>query len=250
MTEDRYTRVWTEVGRHSGGDAVTVAHVCAATATAVSVDGAGVTVRMSPTLSEVMHATDGIATALEEFQLAFGEGPCMDCFDDGSPAQATDLRSREYAARWPAFTPAALDSGARAVFAIPLQIGTIRLGAMDLYRTRPGPLSRNELADALTFADVVSTLLLDGAAGAFQDPDEAPRWYGPTGNDAVIHQATGMVLVQLGVDAETAFARLRAHAYANARRLGDVARDVVDRRLRFRPDPPISDFQEPSGGAT
>jgi AmiR/NasT family two-component response regulator len=43
--------------------------------------------------------------------------------------------------------------------------------------------------------------------------------------------------VQLGVSAEAAFARLRAYAYANDRRLGDVARDVVDRRLRFNPDP-------------
>jgi len=47
-----------------------------------------------------------------------------------------------------------------------------------------------------------------------------------------------MMLVQLGTSAEAAFARLRAYAYAHDRRLGEVARDVVERRLRFDPDPP------------
>ena len=42
-----------------------------------------------------------------------------------------------------------------------------------------------------------------------------------------------MVLVQLGVSAADAFARLRAHAFAEQRLLGDVARDVVARRLTF-----------------
>ena len=44
--------------------------------------------------------------------------------------------------------------------------------------------------------------------------------------------------------AEAAFVRLLAYAYANDRRLGDVARDVVERRLRFEPDPPSGDKDE------
>ena len=47
-----------------------------------------------------------------------------------------------------------------------------------------------------------------------------------------------MILVQLGVSAEVAFVRLRAFAYAHDRPLGEVARDVVERRLRFTPDQP------------
>jgi AmiR/NasT family two-component response regulator len=56
-----------------------------------------------------------------------------------------------------------------------------------------------------------------------------------------VHQATGMLLVQLGISAEAAFARLRAYAYAHDQRLADVAREVVGRRLRFEPDPPPGD---------
>ena len=95
------------------------------------------------------------------------------------------------------------------------------------------------MADALTFAETVSVLLLDGAAGMQPDTAEL-TWQrdDPTAHQAQVHQATGMIIVQLGVPAETAFARLRAYAYAHDRPLGEVARDVVQRRMRFDPDPP------------
>jgi ANTAR domain/GAF domain len=236
---DRVVRIWAQVGQQSRGDPVSVAHVCAAAVAGVKVDGAGVTVMVSPTVRETMHATDRVAGELEEWQLTFGQGPCVDAFSDGGPVLAGDLRGADCLARWPIFTPAALDSGAVAVFAMPLQVGAIRLGVLDLYRTRPGPLSPHELADALAFADTVGMLLLDGAAGAQPDTAEL-AWQrdDPTAHQAQVHQATGMILVQLGISAEAAFARLRGYAFAHNRRLGEVAHDVVERRLLLEPDPP------------
>jgi ANTAR domain/GAF domain len=245
---DRVVRIWAQVAQQSRGDPVSVAHLCAAAVIAVRVDGAGVTVMVSPTVRDTVHATDRVAGELEEWQLTFGQGPCVDAFSDGGPVLAGDLRAADCLARWPAFTPAALDSGALAVFALPLQIGAIRLGVLDLYRTRPGPLSTHELADALAFADTAGMLLLDTAAGTQPDTAElAWHRYDPTALQAQVHQATGMILVQLGVSAEAAFARLRAYAYAHDRRLGDVARDVVERRLRFDPDPPSLPGRPPAG---
>jgi hypothetical protein len=219
--------------------------VCDAAVAGVDVDGAGVTVMVSPTVRDTMHATDRVAGELEEWQLAFGQGPCVDAFAAGGPVLVMDLDSPDYWARWPAFTSAAVDSGARAVFALPLQVGAIRLGVLDLYRTRPGPLSPHELADALAFADTASMLLLDEAAGTQPDTAEL-AWQrdDPTAHQAQVHQATGMILVQLGINAEAAFARLRAYAYAHDRRLGHVARDVVERRLRFEPDAPSGGHDE------
>jgi hypothetical protein len=230
--------VWTQVARQSRGAPISVDHVCAAAVAGVGVDGAGVAVMVSPTVRETVGATDAVAATLEELQLTFGQGPCVDTFIAGGPVLAVDLEASEYLARWPAFTPAALERGARAVFALPLQIGAIRLGVFDLYRTRPGGLTPDELADALAFADTASMVLLDGAAATRPDTAELARHRAdPSIHHAVVHQATGMIIVQLGVGAETAFARLRAHAYAHDRRLSDVARDVVDRRLRFGPGP-------------
>jgi len=180
-----------------------------------------------------MHATDRVAGELEEWQLSYGQGPCVDAFAGGGPVLVSDLDHPRYRGRWPVFTPAARASGARALFALPLQVGAIRLGVLDLYRTTPGPLTPPQLADALAYADVVGTLLLEtahGEASGLRDD--------PTAHQAEVHQATGMIVAQLGVPADEAFARLRAYAFAHDRRLGDVARDVVARLLRFEPDPP------------
>ena len=46
-----------------------------------------------------------------------------------------------------------------------------------------------------------------------------------------------MLTVQLGVPVAEAFARLRAYAYSQDRRLADVAGDIVARRLRLHRDP-------------
>ena len=141
-------------------------------------------------------------------------------------------------ARWPVYAPAAHDGGVRAVFAFPLQVGAARLGVLDVFRARPGRCRPTNCAQALTFADVAVTTLLDG-----QDARRA-RARPPTGLDeamdyrAELFQAQGMVMVQLGVTLAEALARMRAYAYAENRRLGDVARDIVARRLRFDRDHP------------
>jgi ANTAR domain-containing protein len=70
----------------------------------------------------------------------------------------------------------------------------------------------------------------DGAALDGQAPDLALH-------RAEIDQATGMLTVQLGVPAGEAFARLRAYAYSQDRRLADVVGDIVARRLRLGRDP-------------
>ena len=65
------------------------------------------------------------------------------------------------------------------------------------------------------------------------DDSDAP-WLDPgLGSHAQIHQATGMVLAQLGIDATQALARLRAHAFTHQQLLLQVADDVVSRRLIF-----------------
>jgi hypothetical protein len=234
----RAARVWLLVTERAGAGPVSLAHVCDAAVAGVRVDGAGLTVMAGPTVREVVHATDPVAARLEEFQLTFGQGPCVDAFERG-PVQAGDLEAAHCLARWPVFAPAALGIGARAVFALPLRIGAIRLGVLDLYRTRPGALTPGELADALIFADTATVLALDGADRANR-AGQADR-VDPSGmstDQAVVHQATGMVSVQLGVSVNSAFAQLRAYAFAHDRRLSEVATAVVDRRLRFPPDGP------------
>jgi hypothetical protein len=118
----------------------------------------------------------------------------------------------------------------------PLQIGAARLGVLDLQRTRPGPLSTEELTWALNFADVATSMLLNAQ-------QEAPPGAAADGLDEALsyhyqlHQAQGMIMVQVGVSLAAALALLRAYAYSHDRRLDEVARDVVARILRLDEDP-------------
>jgi AmiR/NasT family two-component response regulator len=55
-----------------------------------------------------------------------------------------------------------------------------------------------------------------------------------------VHQATGMILVQLNTSATIAYSRLQAYAFAEGRTVQSVAHDVVARVLTFE-DRPFSD---------
>ena len=141
-----------------------------------------------------------------------------------------DLESAS--ARWPGFVPEALAAGARAMFALPLQAGAIRVGVLSLYRAVPGHLTAGELDDALVFADTALQLLLDASSGISGSPGYQPM-NGLSEGRAAVYQATGMISVQLDVSIEEALVRLRAYAFAGSAALGDIAAEVVSRRLRF-----------------
>jgi hypothetical protein len=234
MNADRRMRLWSLVVEHAHGGPVAVEHACAAAISATGVDGVAVTVPLTATPRETIYASDQVASELEELTLTLGEGPGEDAFA-GSPALAADLTASDCLTRWPVFAPAATQAGVRAVFALPMQVGAIRLGVLDLYRAQPGDLDRGQLADALVLADTACALLLDAAQRDRPRPDGRwPEQAGPRHPE--VHQATGMITVQLGVTAAVALIRLRAYAYAHDRRLRDVAGDVVARRLRFDSD--------------
>ena len=189
-----------------------------------------------------MCATDVVGESLAEVQITLGEGPCHDASEYGVPVLVVSLSAESVGSRWAAFTDAALRAGAAAVFGFPLRIGAIRLGVLGLYRDQEGPLNMFELGDALILADAATVLLLDAEARQPDDPfsGAAPVGQSPglAAHHAEIYQATGMLTEQLGVSISVAFARLRAYAYAQDRRLSEVAHDIVTRRLRLDPDPP------------
>ncbi|MEJ3742866.1 ANTAR domain-containing protein [Actinomycetes bacterium KLBMP 9797] len=233
MNADRRVRLWHRVVEHAQGGPATVAHVCAAAQAAAHVDGAAVTVMVGATGRETVYATDEIAARLAELTLTLGEGPGLPGVE---LALVADLTAPDCLVRWPMFAPAAVSAGAGAVFALPLQVGGAHVGVLDLYRAAPGGLVGERLADALVLADSACALLLDAA----QRDGPPPDGRGPepaTLAHPEVHQATGMITVQLGVTAAVALIRLRAYAYAHDRRLRDVAGDVVARRLRFDPEP-------------
>jgi ANTAR domain-containing protein len=71
--------------------------------------------------------------------------------------------------------------------------------------------------------------------GLRTEPDGQGGWLDPAlAHRAEIHQAAGMVSVQLDLSTAQALARMRAHAFVHNRLLIQVAHDVVARRLARR----------------
>lgn len=246
MLNARVTEILSLLAANGNGDgdqrASLIVRLCAECRSAMSINGAGVALMTADGPSGVvLGATDGQARQLEELQFSFGEGPCVDASRTGRPVFQPDL-AETGSRRWPGFVAAVLDMGVRAVFAFPLRVGAIQIGILDLWRDAPGQLSVRELADALAFADAATVVVLH-----LQDPDGAgansSALMGPIDSRAEVHQATGMITVQLGIGLAEALLRLRAYAYATGRPVSEVAADVVNRRLRFRHDVPDGERQ-------
>lgn len=235
MPGERTVRAWEWIAAaHEGNGPVSVAAVCRAAVHRLGVDGASVTAMSGLVAREPLFASDQLSARLEELQFTTGEGPATEDFRFGSPVLIPDLEP--VAPRWPGFVSAAVAAGARAMFALPLQVGAIRVGVLSMYRALPGSLAPEQLADALVLADIALQLILDAAAGIADLPEYRPL-ADLSDSRAEVYQATGMISVQLGVSLDEAFVRLRAHSFASGAALAHVADDVVNRLLRFDPEP-------------
>ena len=212
-------------------EAERLGRVCAAV---TGTTGAGLMLMSGDAPRGSVATTDTVSTLLEDLQFTLGEGPCVDAFRHDRPVLEPDL-ANPVVARWVAFALPALQAGARAVFGFPLQVGAVRLGAMNLYCDQPHELSDNQHADALVMADVAAQALLIMQAHAPPGALAAELEEGSNFH-YVVHQASGMVAAQLEVSVAQAFIRLRGHAFGHDRPLKDIAQDVVARRLRLTLD--------------
>lgn len=177
-------------------------------------------------------ASDQVSRLIEDLQYTLGEGPCLDACRQGRVAEESDLANPE-TPRWPAFSPPALEAGARAVFGIPLRVGGVGLGALDLYRDRPGTLSEDQRADALVMAEVVTSWVLGAQAGA-SAAELARQLETEADFHFIVHNTAGMLSVQMAISVSEALIRLRSYAFSHDRPLPEVAEDVVAGRLRLR----------------
>ncbi|MEX2533536.1 MAG: GAF and ANTAR domain-containing protein [Nitriliruptoraceae bacterium] len=201
---------------------------CAAAASGLSTPGVSVALAGTSASLETIFATPEASNG-DTLQADLGEGPSFDAHRLGWPIIVENL-SRD--STWPAFSRAATDHGLRAMFAFPLRSGAMKLGALTLSRPVAGGLDPQLYTDALIYARLGLDLLLTNTAT--DAPDVALEQIFTVGADsALIHQATGMVSVQLGAGLTEALALLRAHAYASNQSLSSLAQDVVARRTRL-----------------
>jgi GAF domain/ANTAR domain len=233
VTSDRRDRILALLAVGGDGE-LESRRLCSVCAEIVGLSGAGIMLMSGDVPRGSLCSTDTVSALIEQLQYELGEGPCVDAYQHDRPVLEPDLVAPN-TARWLAFTGPAIDAGVRAVFGFPLRVGAVRLGALNLYSTAPGALTDDQHADALAMASIAARTVLMFQAGAPPGALAAELEAGAN-FQYIVHQASGMVAVQLGVTVGQALVRLRAYAFGNGRPLTDVARDVVARALRFSTD--------------
>lgn len=230
MTAERRRRILERIAGRSGAASETT-RLCVVCAEITELTGAGIMLMSGDIARGSVCSSNEVSALVEQLQFELGEGPCVDAYHQDQPVLEADLADPPRV-RWPAFTEPALAAGVRAVFGFPMQVGTVRLGALNLYRDGPGELTDEQHADALLMASVASEVVLLVQAGAAPGQLAAELEAGAD-FQFVVHQAAGMIAAQLDVSVAEALIRLRAYAFGNDRPLPSVAEDVVNRVLRF-----------------
>ena len=191
------------------------------------VSGASISTFGSFLGAETISATDARAGRVDELQFDLGEGPCWDALGSRQPVLEPDLASRR-GASWPAFLAAIREEQVGAIFAFPLLFGPLEIGAVDLYSMAPVSLTPEQQGQTLALSAIVSRIILRHAISTDDLSDETSTF-----SRRLIHQATGMVLAQLGTSAEDAHLIIQARAFAENRPMRQIAQDVIERRIRF-----------------
>ena len=207
--------------------------LCSACAELLVVSGAGITVMGGASTGPVCVSSNRVA-ALEDLQFTMGIGPCRDAFTTGRPVHAASF-DHPASSRWPSFVVQARQAGIGAVFAYPLSSNGARVGVMTLYQDGEGDLGTSQHQDSIVVAQIITETILslqDAApAGTLsKDLSEIVAYR------AQVHQASGMVSIQLEISVADALLRIRAHAFSNDRSTGLVAADIVAGRLRLVDD--------------
>ncbi|MEW2529197.1 ANTAR domain-containing protein [Streptomyces sp. NPDC047071] len=161
---------------------------------------------------------NALGPTLDDLQYTLGEGPNWDALHTGRTITVPDLASHPQS-RWPAFTPAAARTPARAIITTPLRMGVTTPGILTGYRTSASPFPPGQRDDIDRFARIALDLLLHTSAASLDL------------HRAEVHQAAGHLSVRLKVSVDQALLRLRSHAWHHNRPLREVAHDILTRRL-------------------
>ena len=230
----------------SAGGMLGADRLCEACVEYLTVDGAAISLHHRGVTRGTFGSSGDLSRRLDELQFTFGEGPCLDSVAESRPILVPDL-AQSGEARWPAFAAAVLDLGVQAVFALPIEINSAQVGALDLFRRAAGPLSETQLAGGLLAARIAEAPLLDlineaivaGADGQGRDAKQMPRLA-----RVEVYQATGMIMGRLDVGPDEALMRLRGHAFSHNMTASEVAWEIVQRRLVLDDDDPMASWPE------
>ena len=173
---------------------------------------------------QLMAASDERTELLELFQIQAQEGPCQDCFVQGTAVIGSDLAHATD--RWPQFAPHAVRAGYRAVHAFPMRLRREVIGALNLFDTEAGEMTSSDARVVQALADVATISLLQERA-IRRGEVLSGQLQRALNSRIVIEQAKGALAQIHSCSTDESFDLMRRYARRNGVPLTQVAGDVT-----------------------
>jgi GAF domain-containing protein len=187
-----------------------------------AVDGAGLMLVDPDQLLRSVAVSDRRVHDLEELQIQHGEGPCVEAFEDKTLVDTEDLAAE---ARWPKFSPAAVERSLRAVLASPIPYNQHAIGVV-VFSVKAQPWSPEGELALVAFTDLAA-LTIANTLQSEEQGELATQLQRALDARVVIEQAKGALVAREGLSDREAFERLRRQARSQRRRVVEVAAEVM-----------------------
>lgn len=197
--------------------------VIAATRELFNASGAGVMMIDDSAMLSAVAATDDTGFLLETLQEEHGRGPCVDALTFDKVISSSDLAADQ---RWPTLVPELPDAGIRAVLGLPVHTAGVPVGSLNVYRNQPGEWSAAEIDALRAYATVVEGVF-HGALQVRERSELADQLQHALDHRVAVDRAVGMIMGRDGVDAVSAFNKLREMARSSERKVADVAAELL-----------------------
>ena len=163
--------------------------------------------------------TSDLPHLLDELQMKFNEGPCVEAALDEVIVRTEDFRSED---RWPQYSPAVVELGVLSGVSFKLYTANRTAGALNLFAFKPNAFD----GEAETFGIVLAA----HAAAAILASREGEELQSALSTRDRIGQAKGIIMERYDVDDIRAFEILRKLSQDSNTRLADIAQRVIETR--------------------
>jgi transcriptional regulator with GAF, ATPase, and Fis domain len=183
------------------------------------VDTAGVLLIGKGGKFESLAGTDELPHQLDELQMKYNEGPCVEAAVDELIVRTDDFRTEQ---RWPQYSAAAAEIGVLSGLSFKLYTADRTAGALNLFAFKPNAFSAQD--------ETIGSVLAAHAAAAILASRQGEQLESALSTRDRIGQAKGIIMERYGVDDVRAFEMLRQLSQDTNTRLADIAQRVIDTR--------------------
>ena len=183
------------------------------------VDTAGVLLIGKAGKYESLAGTSTLPYLLDDLQMKYEEGPCVQAALDDLIVRTEDFRTEE---RWPQYSAAVVELGVLSGLSVKLYTADRTAGALNLFSLNPHAFGAED--------ETIATILAAHAAAAILASRQGEQLQSALTTRDRIGQAKGIIMERYGIDDVAAFEMLKRLSQDSNTRLVDIAQQVIDTR--------------------